>query len=229
MFSPKTNKIVITGGHLTPALAAIAELKKEGWEILFIGRKHALEGDPSLSVEYRVIKELGISFVPLTAGRFQRSFTRYTILSLLKVPLGFIQSLYWVARFKPNLILSFGGYLALPVALSGWILGIPILTHEQSVIPGLATKIIARFARRVCVSWPQTTEHFPKEKVVLTGNPIREEVLKKYQVSSIKYQVSNEDLPLIYITGGSLGCRPNFTQALRKIPDYSSMWRLAGL
>ena len=200
----RSNKIIITGGHLTPALAIISKLQKEGWEILFIGRKHALEGDPSLSVEYKTIKDLGIPFVSLTTGRLQRSFTRYTLFSLLKVPVGFFQSLYWVLRFKPDIILSFGGYLALPVALASWFSQVPVVTHEQSVIPGLATKIIGLFARKICVSWEETLPFFPKKKVVLTGNPLREEIFKK-RPSSIIHHLSSEDLPLIYITGGSLG------------------------
>jgi len=151
-------KIVVTGGHLTPALAVIEKLRQDGWQIVFFGRKHALEGDPAVSVEYKILKEQGIPFVNLTSGRLQRSLTRYTISSLLKIPLGLIQSFYYLLKFKPNVILSFGGYLALPVALAGWILRIPIVTHEQSVIPGLATRIITHFAKKICVSWPQTME-----------------------------------------------------------------------
>lgn len=191
-------KIVIAGGHLTPALAVITQLQKQDWQILFIGRKYALEGEQTVSVEYRVIKELGISFVSLITGRLQRNFTRYTLLSLLKVPIGFIQSLYYLLQFKPAVILSFGGYVALPIALAGWVLGVPVVTHEQSVVPGLATKIITRFAKKVCVSWKQTMDYLPKNKVIVTGNPIREEVFEE----GVNL---NENLPLIYITGGSLG------------------------
>lgn len=198
-------KIVITGGHLTPALAVIERLPKKDWDIIFIGRKYALEGEKTLSVEYKTTRKLGIPFISITAGRVQRSLTRYTLISLLKVPIGLIQSFYWLNKLKPKVILSFGSYVALPVALAGWVLRIPVVTHEQSVVSGLATKIIARFARKVCVSWPQTKEDFPEDKTVLTGNPIRKEIIKKYQVSNIKYQISDEKLPLIYITGGNLG------------------------
>lgn len=141
-------KIVITGGHLTPALAVMEKLREQGWQIVFFGRQHALEGDSSVSVEYQTITKLGISFISLTAGRLQRSFTRYTVFSFLKIPIGFIQSFYYLIKFKPTVILSFGGYVALPVALAGWMLKIPIVTHEQSVVPGLANKIIFKFAKK---------------------------------------------------------------------------------
>jgi len=216
-------RIVITGGHLTPALAVISELKKGGdWQVCFIGRKHALEGEKTISVEYKTINNLGIPFFNLTTGRLQRSLTRYTIPSVFKIPFGFIQAFFLLNKIKPDVILSFGGYLALPVVFASWLKGVPVLTHEQTAVPGLANRIIAFFAQKICVSWPQTLKFFPKKKVVLTGNPIRREIFK-YQISNIpsarvhsesslrgaqgegKYQISNEDLPLIYITGGSLG------------------------
>lgn len=212
---------------MTPAMAVIAKLKKEGWEIFFIGRKHALEGDSAVSVEYKIIKELGIPFVSLIAGRFQRSLTRYTFFSLLKIPVGFIQSFYYLSKFKPSLILSFGGYLALPVALAGWILRIPIVTHEQSVVPGLATKIISRFARKVCVSWPQTEKWFSREKVILTGNPIRKEVfMGGVKPTHLRGVNLNETVPLIYITGGSLGAHAINEVVTQILPRLLEKYRI---
>lgn len=198
-------KIVITGGHLTPALAVIEELQAQGgWQIIFIGRKYALEGEKTISVEYKTINNLGIPFFNLTTGRLQRSLTRYTIPSVFKIPFGFIQALFLLNKMKPNVILSFGGYLALPVVFAGWLKGVPILTHEQTAVPGLANRIIAFFAQKICVSWPQTMEWFPKKKVVLTGNPIRKAVFMA-GVKPIHLEGVQEDVPLIYITGGSLG------------------------
>ena len=228
-------KIVITGGHLTPALAVIDELQKDGWQIIFFGRQHALEGDSSVSVEYQTITKLGISFISLTAGRLQRSFTRYTVFSFLKIPIGFIQSFYYLIKFKPTVILSFGGYVALPVALAGWMLKIPIVTHEQSVVPGLANKIIFKFAKKVCVSWVKTMEIlrrvYPersrgaqddKSKFVLTGNPIRKDI---FNINSRNLGRSipgighfDEKLPLIYITGGSLGAHMINEAVLQVLP-----------
>ncbi len=196
-------RIFITGGHLTPALAVIPKLQEKGWEIVFVGRKYALEGEKTLSAEFQAINNLGIKFLTIYTGRLQRSFTRYTIFSLIKVPFGFFQSLYWLITIRPGVILSFGSYVALPVALAGWILRIPVITHEQSVVPGLATRIIAKVAKKICISWPETEEWFPKEKTILTGNPLREEIFEKTSSSNIKYP--DDNLPLIYITGGSLG------------------------
>ena len=92
-----------------------------------------------------MMKEKGIPSYALTTGRLQRTFTRYTIPSLLKVPVGFVQSLQFLRQIKPDVICSFGGYPAVPVVMAGWFLGIPSITHEQTLIPGLANKIISRF------------------------------------------------------------------------------------
>lgn len=202
-------KVIITGGHLTPALAVIGELKKSSkdLDILFIGRKHPLEGDLSVSPEYKIITRMGIPFVSLTTGRLQRRFTRYTLFSLLKIPIGFLQSLWWVGKFQPDVILSFGGYVAVPVVVAGWLFRVPIITHEQTATSGLANKIISFFAKKICASWPDSAGHFPKDKVVLTGNPVRKEIFEINQNSQLTPLAGghNSQLPAIYITGGSLG------------------------
>lgn len=200
-------KIVITGGHLTPALAVIEELQKQGgWEIYFFGREYAAEGDKTSSVEREVIPRMGIKFVLISAGRWQRRFTRYTIPAILRLPLGFFQALYHLVRLRPNVILSFGGYLGVPVVLAGWLLGIPSLTHEQTTIIGLGTKISALFCKKVALSWPQTLGVFPKEKEVLTGNPIRREIFKSSEKAWQSFSFE-KGKPLILVAGGNQGSR----------------------
>lgn len=193
-------KIVVIGGHLTPALAVIEGLKEH--ELLFIGRKYALEGDKALSLEYKTVTPLGVKFKPLITGRLQRKLTVHTIPSLLKIPIGFVQSLFILKSFKPDRVVGFGGYVQIPVVLASFILKVPLVLHEQTLGAGLANRICCLFAKRICVSWQSSLKFFPKQKTVLTGNPIRSEI------SNIKYQMSNdqkENKPILYITGGSLG------------------------
>lgn len=199
-------RILITGGHLAPVLAILKTLPKS-CQVLVVGRKYTFEGDTSLSFEYRTLAILKVPVRPINTGRLQRKFTRHTISSLFKFPLGFLQSFRVVNDFKPDIMLSFGGYVSLPIVLAGVVLRIPVVIHEQTLGAGLANRIAAFFARKVCISWETSRNFFPKEKTVLTGNPVR-----KYQISNIKYfgrlsaeQISKEKLPLIYITGGSAG------------------------
>lgn len=198
---------MITGGHLTPALAVIEELQKQsGWEIYFFGREHATEGDKAFSVESQVIPPMGIKFIAIAAGRLQRRFTRYTIPAALRLPMGFFQALYHLARIRPAVILSFGGYLGVPAIMAGWLLGIPGITHEQTTVIGLGTKINAFFCRKVALSWPQTVGIFPKGKAILTGNPIRREIFKTSTKAWRSFGFE-KGKPLILVAGGNQGSR----------------------
>ena len=196
-------KILITGGHLSPALSVIEKLKGE--DILYVGRKHALEGDRAFSLEYQTIKDLGIPFFSITTGRLQRKFTKHTIPSFLKFPLGFSQSLFILKRFKPDVVLGFGGYVSWPVIVMASFLKIPIVIHEQTLEAGMTNKFAARFAAKICISFESSKRFFPIKKVILTGNPLRKEIIEEIQKSEIIADEPKKDLPLLYITGGSLG------------------------
>lgn len=201
-------KVVITGGHLTPAVALISGLKKEGgWQIFYFGRRYSMEADKTPSAESQVVPSYDVSFFPITTGRLQRHFTRYSIPSLLKVPIGFFQALFLLLRIRPDAIVSFGGYVSIPVVVAGFLLQIPILTHEQTTVFGLASKINSFFAKKIAVSFQASQRYFPKKKVVYTGNPIREEIFKIRRPldSQIATTIKKTGLPLLYITGGSQG------------------------
>ncbi|MBM3283039.1 UDP-N-acetylglucosamine--N-acetylmuramyl-(pentapeptide) pyrophosphoryl-undecaprenol N-acetylglucosamine transferase [Candidatus Gottesmanbacteria bacterium] len=197
-------RIVICGGHLAPALAVIQILQcHKNYEIFYIGRKNAAEGDRTDSLEYLTLKELKIPFYSITSSRFQRSITRYTIPSLIKFPIALLQSYYFLYRIKPNIVLSFGGYIALPVCLAAYCLKIPVITHEQTHIMGFANRIISRFAQMACLSWSDT-QKIPREaRTVFIGNPIRKEIISSSAAKVPDF--GNKKLPVIYITGGSLG------------------------
>lgn len=190
-------KIVIVGGHLSPALAVLEKLKKEN--VFYIGRVHSFEGDNAFSLEYREITKLGIPFFSLKTARFQRKFTRYTLSSFLKMPVGFYQALRILNKVKPDVVLAFGGYLSVPVGLAASVLRIPLVIHEQTLEIGFANKILSFFAKKICISFQSSEKFFPKEKTVLTGNPIRPQIL------NLKDKKNKNAIPVIYITGGSTG------------------------
>ncbi len=217
-------KVVITGSHLTPALAVIDQLKKDlpSWQIYYLGRKYAMEGDSSPSRESLVLPQKKITFIAIPAGRLQRHFTRWTILSLLRVPLGFFASLYYLTKIKPDVICSFGGYVSVPVIMAGKILGISSLTHEQTITVGLANKINGLIVDRVAITFPQSQSFFPKEKVVLTGNPIRPEI---FQQNQPPYQFAFSR-PRIYLTGGSQGASILNQTILSILPQLTDKYNL---
>lgn len=196
--------ICITGGHATPALAVIDIIKNRHpeWELMWVGRTVALEGRGVSSEEPRLVRDAGVPFYNINAGRFSRSFSFETILSLCKIPVGCIQSFFLLAKERPSLVCSFGGYVALPVATSAFLLGIPVVTHEQTHKPGLANRLIGSIARKIFVSHKETLQYVPKEKAVYTGLPIRPEIFDVPPVPSFPYV---KNLPILYFMGGSTG------------------------
>lgn len=191
-------KVVIVGGHLSPALAVIEKLRNE--DVFYIGRKHTFEGDNALSLESQEVARLNIPFFDLNTARLQRKFTKHTFPSLLKFPAGFVQSYKILNKINPDVILGFGGYLFLPVALAAYLLKIPIVIHEQTLEAGFTNKFVSKFAKKVCISWESSSKYFPKEKVVLTGNPLRQEIINAKNINNEKNKT-----PMIYVTGGGAG------------------------
>ncbi len=194
-------KILLTGAHFTPAVATIEELKKmdPDAKIVYVGRKATLEGDKTPSVESKVLPSLGVKFIPIITGRLQRHFNIYTIISLLKIPIGFLQAFFIVLKEQPDVILSFGGYVAVPTVIIGWLFSVPVIIHEQTLVSGLANKIAAVFADKIALSFKEHPS-FSKDKTILTGNPIRRVIIKKNKLSN-----STGDLPRILIMGGNQG------------------------
>ena len=206
-------KIVITGGHHTPALAVIRELRKRGArDIHWIGHKYSLWRDKEPCAEYKTITAVGIPFYELRAGKVYKTFNP---LKLIRVPLGFLQAFLYLRRIKPDLIVSFGGYLAVPVVIVGWLLRIPIVTHEQTIVVGLANRVIAKFARKIFITWPESGRYFGEERVVLTGNPLRPEIFKID--SKFRRQIP-QNRKTIYITGGKQGAHVINEAVLAALP-----------
>lgn len=187
---------------MTPALAVIEKLPKDA-EVVYVGRKYPLEGDSAVSLEYQTMNERKIPFIEFHPARLQRKFTRHTFLSLRRLPKGMMEAFNILRHEKPDVILSFGGYVAFPFAVAGSVLRIPVVTHEQTLEAGGTNKLIGKFATKICVSFPSSIPFFPKKKTILTGNPVvsdspSEEIKKLFSTVNTKY-------PVITITGGSLG------------------------
>lgn len=178
----KVPRIFVTGGHFTPALAVIEKLVDKV-QVFYVGRKYAMEDGRAFALEYQELANRpDIKYLSIVTGRLQRRFfvnVGQSIKSLLKIPVGIVQALWWLIKFQPRLILSFGGYVAVPVAIGAWLLDIPILTHEQTPSVGLANRII----------------RFLGAEVLNIGNPLRKEILMA------KPKITQT----IFITGGNQG------------------------
>lgn len=205
-------KIVITGSHFTPAQAVIEKLlQMHDMQIVYFGRRYARDGEKTPSVESKILPQLGVKFITINAGRFNRFFSFYSLISLLKTPVGFIQSFYYLLKEQPDLIVSFGGFTGMPVVVCGWLLSIPSLIHEQSLKMGLANFISSIFADKIAVSF----ENFKKpllidgRKITITGNPIRKEFINpnppSEKIKDFVLSSGKRKKPLILVTAGNQG------------------------
>jgi len=190
-----TKTIIITGGHHNSALVIANYLVARGHRVLWIGHKFTSSSDKSLSAEFMEISKSGIPFLELKTGKFYR---KYNPFEYLKIAFGFMQSLIYLKTNKPDLIISFGGYLAVPVVITGWLLGIPAITHEQTVTAGWANKAISHFVKEILLTHPSSKKNYPAGKSHVVGLPIRPELLDK----SLKKKFTP---PLIYIICGKQG------------------------
>ena len=196
---------LITGGHISPAVSVVQELQKRGiTHIHVVGRKYAFdEARNAESLEYQTVTGMGLPFTHLSAPRLNMNNPASFVSYLFKLIPSIVHAVYILARVKPDVVITFGGYVSVPVCLAAFMLRIPFIIHEQTTRPGRANMLLSRMARYVCVSWKETAGMFPKgvsEKIVLTGNPVRPEVLKHAD-----RKAGQPAVPLLFITGGSTG------------------------
>lgn len=195
------NKLVLTGGHAaTTAVAVVEEIRhqRKDWKLYWIGVKNAIEGKKVVTLESEVLPRLGVKFMPLTTGRFQRKFTFWTIPSVLKIPIGFVQSFFYLVKIKPNAVLSFGGFASFPVVFGAKILNIPVIIHEQTSTAGRANLFSSRYATLITLARQESVKYFKGHKHQVVGNPVMKNVKEVKPFSDVK-------TPVILIMGGSRG------------------------
>ena len=200
----KNNKtIFITGGHFTPAISIYKKLEKYNkYNLYYIGVKHTILFDKSYSQEYIYSKKNNINFLSISTGKLYRYIGIEAILSLIKIPIGFIQSLLYIIKYKPSLIIAFGSYVSVPIILSAKIFNIKIYSHIQTIQPGISDKISSKYSNKIFISWKETEQYIKnKNKTVYTGNILRDEVFAN---NTNEFDFQNND-PILYITGGNQG------------------------
>lgn len=194
-------KIILTGGgtagHVTPNIALIPKLKEKGYEIIYIGSK---EG-----IEKKLIEEQGIKYYSIESGKLRRYIDLKNITDSIKVVKGVAQSIKLIKKIKPNIIFSKGGFVSVPVVIGGYLNKVPVIIHESDMTSGLANKISAPFSNKICITFSEAIKNFPKEKVIITGTPIRKELLKGEKEKGLKITKFKNNNPVILIMGGSLG------------------------
>lgn len=205
-------KIILTGGgsagHVTPNLALIPELLKDGWEVHYIGTEDGIEKS--------LIKDAGVKYHSIKAGKLRRYFDLKNITDPFKVVYGMFQAAGLVGRIKPKVIFSKGGFVSVPVVVGGWFNRVPVIIHESDITPGLANRLSIPFAGKVCVNFPEAAQNIQKNKAVYTGTPIRKELLQGNSEKGYSICGFDKNKPVLMVMGGSLGSR-NLNTHIRSI------------
>lgn len=196
-----------SGGHVIPIIAIVREIRriytKGDLEFFYIGPKDDF-GKVLLSQEGVKIKEI-------LAGKIRRykgwqTFSQNLLDVCIKIPLGILQSFFYLFFLSPDLIFSKGGFGSIPGVLAGKLLFAPVFLHESDISPGMANKFLSNFALEIFVSFPKT-EYFPLKKMILVGNPIRKELLEGSKEEAKSFFKINSNKPVILILGGSQGAQ----------------------
>ncbi|NBJ94213.1 undecaprenyldiphospho-muramoylpentapeptide beta-N-acetylglucosaminyltransferase [Parablautia muri] len=196
-----TKKIVLTGGgtagHVTPNIALLPSLRDAGYEISYIG---SYDG-----IEKKLITDFDIPYYGIATGKFRRYLDIKNITDPFRVIKGLGEARKYLKKINPDVVFSKGGFVSVPVVRAAASLHIPCIIHESDMTPGLANKLCIPVAEKVCCNFPETMTMLPKEKAVLTGSPIREELTKGDKIAALDMCGFTANKPVILVIGGSLG------------------------
>lgn len=196
----KSPTILITGGHLTPAVATIEALRAYSVNIVFVGRKvTSIDGTPAQ--EQKAVEALGIPFIPFTAPKFYRKPFHLNFSQIPSVFSSLSQAQKILKKYSPDVVVTFGGYLALPIALVAKLKGISVIVHEQTSVMGITNQLLSSFASKTYISWPNTKG--ASSKAQLVGNPIRAALKAKAETPN--WYLNPKKYPILFITGGNQG------------------------
>ncbi|MCF7856503.1 undecaprenyldiphospho-muramoylpentapeptide beta-N-acetylglucosaminyltransferase [Candidatus Gracilibacteria bacterium] len=182
-----------TGGHVIPNLVIIEKIRQLAGhaQLFYIGSKNG--------IERKLAEKAGVKFYGIQTGKLRRYLDWQNIVDAVKIPIGITQAIHRLLKIKPDVIFSKGGFVSVPVAIAAGILRIPLIIHESDLTPGLATRITAKFAKKICLSFPTT---HPGNKTQITGNPVRPVGDATVGRKFLKFENKK---PIVLIAGGSSG------------------------
>ena len=207
-----SKKIVLTGGgtagHVTPNMALIPRLRELEYEIAYMG---SYDG-----IEKKLMEDFDIPYFGIATGKFRRYFDPKNFSDPFRVLKGMGEARKYLKQIRPDVVFSIGGFVSVPVVRAAYSLGIPCIIHESDMTPGLANKLCIPVAKKVCCNFPETFRMLPASKAVLTGSPIRKELVMGNKEAGYKLCGFDASKPVIMVVGGSLGSAA-INQAVRDI------------
>lgn len=205
-------RIILTGGgtagHVTPNIALLPRLKELQYDVHYIGSYNGMEK--------KLVEKQGIPYHGISSGKLRRYFSLQNFTDPFRVLKGFGEANKIIKDLKPDVIFSKGGFVSVPVVIAGKKNHVPVIIHESDMTPGLANKLSMSSASKICCNFPETLKHLPENKSVLTGSPIRQELLTGDAQKAKSFCHFETDKPVILVIGGSLGAAA-VNDAVRKI------------
>jgi len=190
-----------TAGHIYPALT-VASLLAGGArdDVLFVGTPDGLEA--------RLVPEAGVAFEPLSSAGFDRGSPLTLVTSSVKVLVSAVGAWRLVGRYSPDVVVGFGGYVSLPVGLAAVVRRVPLVIHEQNSVPGLANRVLSRWARAAGVTYESSVKHLAHpERAIVTGNPVRDEITRSTREAGRRLLGIDPGALVLLVFGGSRGAR----------------------
>jgi len=189
-----------SGGHVYPIIAVANALKEKagGVELMILGDNKFMR--PAAN-------EISVKFHSILAGKLRRYFSPMNFVDIFKFPIGLIQSLWYIYWFMPDVVFAKGGYVSVLPALVAKLYRIPLYIHESDSVPGLANRMLGRMANKIFISFQISATRLDASKTVLTGNPIRKELLTGDRNEAAKLFSLNPNKKTIFIYGGSQGAQ----------------------
>ena len=190
-----------TGGHIYPALTLIETIKEKypQAEILYVGTKKGLEAD--------IVPKADIPFATINIEGFARKLSLHNLVVVGKAAMGLLKARRIIKKFSPDVVVGTGGYVSGPLLMMAALMKIPTLIQDQNAIPGVTNKILAKFVTKIACGYESACKFFPADKVQLTGNPIRKDVLSYTRSEAIKKLKLDPAKKTLLVTGGSRGAR----------------------
>ena len=218
-------KVLLTGGgtagHVTPNIALLPGLKKAVYEIRYVGSYNGMERG--------LIEKEGISYYGISTGKFRRYLSLKNLSDPFRVIKGYGEAIKIIRDYKPDVVFSKGGFVSVPVVLAAKKCHVPVIIHESDMTPGLANRISIPSATKVCCNFPETIEKLPADKAVLSGSPIRKELLSGDKKAGLSFTGLSEDRPILMMMGGSTGSRI-INQVLREaLPELLKQFQVIHL
>jgi UDP-N-acetylglucosamine--N-acetylmuramyl-(pentapeptide) pyrophosphoryl-undecaprenol N-acetylglucosamine transferase len=216
-----------TGGHFYPLMAVAEQLRHLAEAEKLVTPKLYYIGPSSYDAEALLERE--ITFIPGYAGKVRRYFSILNFFDAFKTFFGILHSIWQMYVLYPDVIFTKGGYTSFPTLVAARILAIPVVVHETDSRFGRANKFAANFAQAVAISYPGSEQYIPKvkrDRIALTGNPIREELATPVKEGAHAFLGLDENKPTIFITGGSLGAQAINEAVISALPELITRYQI---